>query len=128
MTATTDGDVPDPTDPSVSSVPPTWLQTPPSGRVAPPVKTRAQELPFGSLAWEDFERLCLRLASGEGGVEHCQLSGIRGQNQGGIDLFARPSLGVKYRVYQCKREKTFGPAKLKAAVEKFLKGNWVKKT
>ena len=101
--------------------------TPPTSRVAPPVTTRAQELPFGSLAWGDFERLCLRLASREARVEHCQLYGIRGQDQGGIDLYARPSLGAKYRVYQCKREKSFGPAKIRKAVEKFLDGNWVER-
>jgi hypothetical protein len=128
MAATADGDVPDLADPSTCSAPPTWLQSPPSTPVAPPVATRAQELPFGSLAWEDFERLCLRLASREARVEHCQLYGIRGQEQGGIDLYARASLGTKYRVYQCKREKPFGPAKIKAAVEKFLTGNWAERT
>src|SRR6186997_122867 len=84
---------------------PTWLLTPPSGRVVRPVETRKQELPFDQLAWEDFERLCLRLARKEAGVEHCQLYGTRGQDQGGIDLYARQISGRKYRVYQCKREK-----------------------
>jgi hypothetical protein len=68
------------------------------------------------------------LASREARVEHCQLYGIRGQDQEGIDLYARLSLGAKYLVYQCKRERTFGPSKIKAAVEKFLKGNWVERT
>jgi energy-coupling factor transporter ATP-binding protein EcfA2 len=115
-------------DPTTLSLPPSWLQTPPSSHVVPPVSTRAQELPFGSLSWENFERLCLRLASRAARVEHCQLYGIRGQDQEGIDLYARPSFGAKYRVYQCKKEKTFGPAKIKTAVEKFLKGKWIEKT
>src|SRR4051812_49420796 len=123
MTVKTDVDHSDPARPPASSAPPTWMQTPPSSRVAPPVATRPQELPFGSLSWEDFERLCLRLASREGRVDHCQLYGVRGQEQGGIDLYARPRLAAKYRVYQCKREKTFGPAKINAAVEKFLGGS-----
>jgi hypothetical protein len=115
-------------DPSTLPPPPAWLQTPPTNRVTPPVKTRAQELPFGSLAWEDFERLCLRLASREARVEHCQRYGVRGQEQEGIDLYARLSFGSKYRVYQCKRERTFGPANIKTAVQKFLNGGWVEKT
>jgi hypothetical protein len=41
---------------------PAYLNTPPLTVVNPPVVTRAQALPFGELAWEDFERLCLRLA------------------------------------------------------------------
>jgi energy-coupling factor transporter ATP-binding protein EcfA2 len=80
------------------------------------------------LTWENFEKLCLRLASREARVEHCQLYGIRGQDQDGIDLYARLSFGAKYRVYQCKKEKAFGAAKIKGAVEKFLNGNWVDRT
>jgi hypothetical protein len=95
--------------------------------VAPPVATPAQELPFGSLSWEDFERLCLRLAGRDARVEHCQLYGVRGQDQGGIDIFARPTLGAKYRVYQCERERSFGPGKIRAAVERFLEGNRVER-
>jgi hypothetical protein len=30
--------------------------------------------------------------------------------------------------YQCKREKNFGPSKIKAAVEEFLKGQWASRT
>jgi hypothetical protein len=63
------------------------LETPAAGPVAPPVKTRHQELPFEKLTWEDFERLCLRLARRDGDVEHCQLYGVRGQSQEGIDLW-----------------------------------------
>jgi hypothetical protein len=69
-------------DPSALPPTPARLQTPPTSHIMPLVTTRAQELPFGSLAWEDFERLCLRLASREARVEHCQLYGIRGQEQG----------------------------------------------
>lgn len=84
-----------------------------------------QVLPFGELSWEDFERLCLRLVVLEADVEHCQPYGTRGQWQGGIDIYARRRLGEKYAVYQCKRVKEFGPAQIKDAVGKFLKGDWV---
>jgi len=65
---------------------PSWLETPPLSLIKPPVTTRLQELPLGELSWEDFERLCLRLARLEANVEHCQLYGERGQKQEGIDL------------------------------------------
>ena len=84
----------------------------------------AQDLPFGELSWENFERLCLRLVSLEADVEHCQPYGTRGQGQGGIDIYARRGLGEKYAVYQCKRVGDFGPAQIRQAVETFLKGDW----
>lgn len=107
---------------------PAWLETPPVSEINPPVQPRKQELPFGELSWEDFEKLCLRLARLEFNVEHCQVYGTRGQDQQGIDLYARHKFATKYRVYQCKREKNFGPSKIKKAVNKFLSGKWVDKT
>src|SRR5487761_321518 len=38
--------------------------------IDPPVEPRLQVLPFESLAWENFERLCLRVASEHGDVDH----------------------------------------------------------
>jgi DNA replication protein DnaC len=107
---------------------PSWLETPPIGEIQPPVETRRQELPFGELTWENFEKLCLRLARLDSNVEYCYLYGERGDNQQGIDIFACQQISDKYIVYQCKREKEFGPAKIKDAVGKFLQGNWVEKT
>lgn len=107
---------------------PTWLEIPAAGAVRPPTRSLHQDLPFGELRWEDFERLCLRLARLEGDVEHCQLYGVPGENQEGIDIFARIMSSSKYRVYQCKRENEFGPAKIKAAVERFLHGKWIDRT
>jgi len=107
---------------------PSWLETSPSSNVSPPVDTRRQKLPFNELSWEDFEKLCLRIVKKEADVEHCQLYGERGQDQKGIDLYARKLQSDKFSVYQCKRQKEFGPAKIEAAVKKFLKGEWVSKT
>ena len=39
-----------------------------------------------------------------------------------FDIYARLKRSTGYRVYQCKREKSFGPAKIRAAVSKFLEG------
>jgi NACHT domain len=107
---------------------PSWLETPPRSTVNPPIETRQQELPFGELTWEDFEKLCLRLARLEADVEHCQLYGERGQDQEGIDLYARRRSTDAYTVYQCKREKAFGAAKIEEAVSKFLENEWADKS
>lgn len=108
---------------------PSWLEETPSSPsvISPPVTTRPQELPFHALLWENFEKLCFRLVKLEADVEHCQLYGVRGQGQEGIDLYARKKDSEKYQAYQCKREKDFGPAKIEAAVKKFLAGEWADK-
>ena len=90
----------------------------------PPVRSQKQELPFGELTWEDFEKLCLRLVRLNSEVEFCQQYGGQGDAQDGIDIFARKYGDDKYSVYQCKRERTFGPAKIHAAIERFEKGKW----
>jgi hypothetical protein len=106
----------------------TYLDTPPTSQFNPPVETRIQILPFGDLKWEDFERLCYRMARLEADIEHCQLYGIRGQKQEGIDMYAKRRLDSKYTVYQCKREDNFGSSKIESAISKFLKGIWVGRT
>jgi len=65
------------------------LELPPNIVVLPPVVTKAQTLPCSQLLWENFERLCIRLASLDGDIDHCRLYGTRGQRQHGIDLYAR---------------------------------------
>lgn len=107
---------------------PSYLNLPPRGQMRPPVEVRAHHLPLGELTWEDFERLCLRLAKLQGDVLHCQLYGTRGQKQEGIDLYSRIQSPESYRVYQCKRETNFGAAKIRRAVEKFLSGEWAAKS
>lgn len=76
-----------------SNIPiPSWLETPPNSSIDPPVVSKKQELPFEELSWEDFEKLCLRLVRMESTVEYCQLYGVRGQDQEGIDIYARQKL------------------------------------
>lgn len=112
--------------PSIEPVPASLL-TPPSKGVKPPVNSNLQELPFKELSWENFEKLCLRLARLETDVEHCQCYGVQGDEQDGIDLYARQRTASTYRVYQCKNEKYFGPKKIEDAVTEFLDGDWVTK-
>ncbi len=103
---------------------PSFLETPPiSQPPPPPVHTLHQTLPFDQLTWENFERLCVRIARLESQIERSQLYGEQGQRQQGIDLYARSSDGT-YRVYQSKRVKDFNETDLREAVDKFLRGNW----
>ncbi len=115
--------------PSERSSVPVWLETPPVIlQIAPPVRTTAQVLPFNELGWENFEKLCLRLARTVGDVEHTQLYGTRGQAQEGIDFYVRPHLGDRYRVYQCKRYRRLTAAIIRSAADAFLKGEWAERS
>jgi hypothetical protein len=93
--------------------------------VDPPVDSRLQELPFDKLAWQNFERLCHRLARSEADVKACRIYGDAGHEQHGIDLFARRAGREKWTVYQCKRVQDFGPSLIEAAVQEFLRGELV---
>ena len=86
--------------------------------------TQLQSLPFGDLRWDDFEKLCLRLARADHEVEDARRYGIPGQDQYGIDLFARSAGTGGYTVYQCKRVERFSPSDISAAVDDFLTGPW----
>ena len=99
------------------------LEMPPG---PPPVVTftRLQSLPFGNLRWDDFEKLCLRLARSDQEIEDARRYGVQGQGQYGIDLLARRPGTGGYTVYQCKKVEKFGPAAITAAVDMFLEGPW----
>src|SRR5262249_10264421 len=57
-------------------------------------------------------------------VEDARRYGIPGQDQYGIDLFARRAGTGGYTVYQCKKVERFGPSDIGAAVDDFLEGPW----
>ncbi|MBO9436998.1 NACHT domain-containing protein [Ruegeria sp. R13_0] len=84
-------------------------------------------LPFGSLSWENFERLCYRLALKQGVFDHVARYGRQGQAQQGIDIYARTPDG-RYSVWQAKRYANYSPHNLKSAIETFLNGSWVDQT
>ncbi|MEV0535129.1 NACHT domain-containing protein [Kitasatospora sp. NPDC050463] len=96
--------------------------------------SKAAYLPLGDLAWADVERLFLRLAERDGRAECAELYGTAGQSQEGIDLFVRntgragggpgASSARRYTTLQSKAVKSLGPAKIAAAVDKFLEGSW----
>ena len=97
----------DPDDASTWSLPPSWMLLPPTVEGIPqPVETRPQLLPVDHLAWENFERLCLRLLeidmeavnleeadnAGDSTAPYLGLYGDSGQAQFGIDVYARDPL------------------------------------
>lgn len=112
----------------MGKIPDKLLQPPSETVIELPVDSKLQELPYEKLTWENFEKLCLRLAEQQNEVEECRQYGVRGDNQGGIDIYAKNKLSLKYIVYQCKKEKNYGPAKIRDAIDIFLKGDWVNKT
>ena len=136
----------DPSRASTWSLPPSWLLVPPTASdVPPPVQTRLQLLPIGSLTWEDFERLCLRLLELDTELVHVSatnpaveatmpatgLYGRRGQAQFGIDVYARDRLVLgetpplrRYVSLQARRIKTATKGELSSSVDEFLKGQW----
>ncbi|HEY9225760.1 MAG TPA: NACHT domain-containing protein, partial [Gemmatimonadaceae bacterium] len=88
----------------------------------------ADELPLQMLSWQDFERLCLQLARRESDVVSARLYGEPGQEQSGIDFYARLAASEQYRVYQCKRVKNFEPNVIRDAVKRFLSDEWAKRS
>jgi len=84
-------------------------------------------LPFGELTWENFERLCYRLAGLAEHVEYVARYGRSGQAQQGIDLFARMATG-KYEVWQAKRYESITASDVKTIVSTFQTGTWKDKS
>jgi hypothetical protein len=108
---------------------PAWvLELPDASDLLPPVDTLEQELPFTKLTWQNFERLCLRLADTDGDAEYCRLYGTEGQEQGGIDIYVRRRSTTKCATWQSKRHKSFSPSKIERAVTDFLNGDWAAKS
>lgn len=103
------------------------IHSPPDKVPSVPVVTRVQQLPFGDLTWENFERLCHRLTVLDGNVEHCARYGRQGDAQGGIDIYARQTDG-RYHCLQAKRHHSFSASKLRTAVDLFLAGSWAERS
>jgi hypothetical protein len=89
--------------------------------VNPPVSSRLQRLPLAELSWENFERLCVRLAKKDPDTDHAQSYGVPGQNQDGIDLYIRRRSNGRYTVWQCKRYQVYTKGDVLKAVRRFIK-------
>lgn len=115
-------------DPAPSSTIAVDLYAPPDRVPAhPPVSTRTQVLPFGELTWENFERLCHRLAGQNERIEYVARYGRSGQAQQGIDIFVRLANG-KYEAWQAKRYEAISASDVKAIVKTFREGAWAAKS
>ncbi|WP_328439726.1 hypothetical protein [Nocardia puris] len=76
-------------------------------------------LPFDQMtSWEDFEKIQWRIMRDVEGLRHAQMYGERGQAQQGLDVVALTPGGSGVAL-QSKQYKQFGPAQLRAAVNKF---------
>jgi hypothetical protein len=106
-----------------------WLAMPASkGLQRPPTRTKLQILPFNELDWENFERLCYRLAKAYGDVDRwAVLYGARGQKQDGIDVYSRRAGAQRYCCWQSKRYKQLTKARLITAIREFENGLWAVK-
>ena len=136
----------DPEDASTWSSPPSRLLIPSAAPCAlAGVKTRPQLLPVDQLAWENFERLCLRLLDLAAEPVHVSDAdpavkataavvrpyGVRGQAQSGIDVYARDRLVAgetppdrRFVSLQARRIEKLYPAALRRSVDDFLGGKW----
>jgi predicted helicase len=60
-------------------------------------------------------------------VEQCELYGVAGQQQRGIDIYARKNSG-KYATYQCKRYQKLSSDELRKLVGLFRSSAWAAKS
>ena len=103
-----------------------YLRTPIKSKVEPPIDGNIQYLPIEQLDWEDFEKLCLALIETTYGIANCEIYGIKGQKQEGIDIFAKEGNG-KYVNFQCKRYKNYSANRIVEVISKFQGGEWFSK-
>ncbi|MBT2532908.1 NACHT domain-containing protein [Arthrobacter sp. ISL-48] len=122
---------------------PAWLWAPVDAQPSePPLVTRPTLLPISDLSWENTERLFLRLLAQQGDVQWAKLYGTRGQDQQGIDAYARltRSAGAgllsdsqwpsqrRHAVLQSRRVRKLSPSDITRAIDDFLEGAWEKET
>lgn len=113
----------------IGNASPAWLALPPTtGLGRPPTATLILILPLHELTWENFERLCFRIARTRGDVEGwAALYGSRGQKQDGIDIYVRRQHTGKYSCWQSKRKKLTANGVV-LAISEFEKGDWFSKS
>ncbi|MEM1336325.1 MAG: NACHT domain-containing protein [Bacteroidota bacterium] len=104
-----------------------YLYKPSTSIIEPPIEATARKLPIENLVWEDFERLCLRVAETIHSIDDCEIYGVKGQKQDGIDIFAIKN-NDQYSSYQCKRYKIVTENVLEKAINSFLDGDWFAKS
>src|SRR5262245_66101651 len=81
----------------------------------------SKPVPFHELDPMAFQELCRDLFEREEGVSTCEVFGINGQFQRGIDLKAQRKGAYACEVGQCKCYVEFAPREIQKASEEFLK-------
>lgn len=104
-----------------------YLLADPESKIFPPTYAKISELPIEKLSWIDFERLCLRLVEENHSIDNCEIYGVSGSKQDGIDIFAFKD-SEKYECFQCKRYQSISPGKLDEIVQEFKSGSWYSKS
>lgn len=104
-----------------------YLLASPESKIFPPSYAKISELPIEKLSWVDFERLCLRLVEEGHSIANCEIYGVSGSKQEGIDIFAFND-SKKFECFQCKRYQVISPGKLDEIVQEFKKGSWYSKS
>lgn len=82
-------------------------------------------LPYDALTWESFETLCLQLSF----KKYKEISRKylnQGNKQEGIDIYVKDAATKRYITIQCKKREKFTAGDLRAAVQKFLSGEFSK--
>ena len=90
-----------------------------------------QSPPFHRLGEYHFQDLCRDLFYEEPEIATCDVYGVRGQSQHGIDLLAHRENGDGIEVGQCKCYQDFPPASIRKASDEFLahlNNRWSKET
>ncbi len=97
--------------------------------IRPPLQGNIQTLPLEELEWDVFEHLCMTIIQNELNfpINNCERYGIKGENQQGIDIFARHEDGA-YSTFQCKKYESFTKHDLTKALERFQEGDFFKKS
>jgi hypothetical protein len=105
----------------LAPIPARWRDLP-HPKIRPPADSKIQSLPFGELSWDNFQRLCLRLAMEQYPDLEWWIYGWQGHKQDGVDLIGIPHGKGRRVVVQCKRLAHFSPALLRGTIRLFLEG------
>lgn len=97
-----------------------YLLDNPKSQISPPTETNIAHLPIDNLSWTDFERLCLRITQTFHSIENCEIYGVPGSKQEGIDIFVIKE-SEKDDCFQCKKYKEIFPGKLDEIIQEFKK-------
>jgi hypothetical protein len=85
----------------------------------PPISSTSA-FPLHELGEYAFQELCRDLFDEEPGIAICEVYGLRGQSQDGIELIAHRKIGSEIEVGQCKCYRTYTGAKIEKASDEFL--------